>query len=91
MLPRAFVTLLTDSSYLPGALVLLYALRELHPAPRDFQIVCLITPETVDARVTGVLQNAGFDLVIGVEPIASDQANFRGLELMGGWLLHDLH
>lgn len=83
MLPRAFVTLLTDSTYLPGALVLLYALKELHPGPRDFKIVCLITPETVDARAIGVLQNAGFDLVIGVEPIASGKANYTGLELMG--------
>lgn len=83
MLPRAFVTLLTDLSYLPGALVLLHALRQLHPAPRDFKIVCLITPETVDARAIGILQNAGFDLVVGVEPIASGKRNYRGLELMG--------
>lgn len=83
MLPRAFVTLLTDSSYLPGALVLLHALRQLHPAPRGFKIVCLITPETVDARAIGILQNAGFDLVVGVEPISSGKQNYRGLELMG--------
>lgn len=63
--------------------MLLHALKELHPTPRDFKIVCLISPETVDARVVGVLQNAGFDLVIGVEPIASGRAGYRGLEMMG--------
>lgn len=83
MLPQAFVTLLTDSSYLPGVLVVLYALRDLHPSPRHFKIVCLVTPETVDARAIGAVQNAGFDLVIGVEPIASSKADRRGLELMG--------
>lgn len=67
--------------------MLLNALRDLHPAPRDFKIVCLITPETVDARAIGILQNAGFDIVIGVEPIASGKADYPGLELMGSLLL----
>lgn len=83
MLPHAFVTLLTHPSYLPGALVLLYALQNQHPAPRQFQIVCLVTPQTVDARAIGVLQNAGFDAIIGVEPIASGKAGQRNLQLMG--------
>ncbi|WOO82835.1 Glycogenin-1 [Vanrija pseudolonga] len=82
-LPNAFVTLLTDSSYLPGALVLLHSLQDLHPAPRSFKIVCLVTPETVDARTIGVLRNAGYDLVIGVEPIASGASGQQGLQLMG--------
>lgn len=82
-LPNAFVTLLTTSSYLPGALVLLHALQDLHPAPRDFQIVALVTPETVDAATIGELRRAGYDLVIGVEPIGSGKAGQVGLELMG--------
>lgn len=86
-LPNAFVTLLTNSSYLPGALVLLHSLQDLHPAPRSFKIVCLVTPETVDARTIGVLRNAGYDLVIGVEPIASGASGQQGLELMGGFNL----
>ncbi|WWD06166.1 hypothetical protein V865_004251 [Kwoniella europaea PYCC6329] len=82
-LPNAFVTLLTTPSYLPGALVLLHSLLDLHPAPRDFKIVCLVTPETVDAKTIGELRKAGFDLVIGVEPIGSGRAGQKGLHLMG--------
>nr|XP_019048362.1 hypothetical protein I302_02133 [Kwoniella bestiolae CBS 10118]OCF27292.1 hypothetical protein I302_02133 [Kwoniella bestiolae CBS 10118] len=82
-LPNAFVTLLTTPSYLPGALVLLHSLLDLHPAPRDFKIVCLVTPETVDAKTIGELRKAGFDLVIGVEPIGSGRAGQQGLHLMG--------
>ncbi|WRT63374.1 uncharacterized protein IL334_000279 [Kwoniella shivajii] len=82
-LPNAFVTLLTTPSYLPGALVLLHSLISLHPAPRDFKIVCLVTPETVDAKTIGELRKAGFDLVIGVEPIGSGKAGQQGLDLMG--------
>ncbi|RXK40694.1 hypothetical protein M231_01945 [Tremella mesenterica] len=83
MLPNAFITLLTTPSYLPGALVILHSLRELHPDPRQFKIVCLVTPETVDARVIGQLREAGFDLIIGVEPIASGEQGQDGLNLMG--------
>lgn len=82
-LPKAFVTMLTTSAYLPGVLVLLHSLQELHPAPRDFVIVCLVTPETVDARTIGIVRDAGYDLVIGVEPIASGAAGRTGLNLMG--------
>lgn len=80
---NAIVTLLTAPSYLPGALTLLHALQELHPSPRDFKTVCLVTPETVDASTIGSLRNAGYDLVIGVEPIASGTAGQAGLRLMG--------
>jgi hypothetical protein len=79
----AFVTLLTTDSYLPGALVLLHSLLELHPAPRDFKIVALVTPETVDAKSIGELRKAGYDLVIGVEPIGSGRPGQQGLDLMG--------
>lgn len=63
--------------------MLLHALHDLHPAPRDFQIVALVTPETVDAATIGELRRAGYDLVIGVEPIGSGKAGQVGLELMG--------
>ena len=82
-LPNAFITLLTTSSYLPGALVLLHSLLELHPEPRDFKTVCLVTPETVDAKTIGEVRKAGFDLVIGVEPIGSGIQGEEGLKLMG--------
>ncbi|ORY30810.1 nucleotide-diphospho-sugar transferase [Naematelia encephala] len=82
-LSNAFVTLLTTPSYLPGALVLLHSLLDLHPAPRDFKTVCLVTPETVDASTIGELRKAGFDLVIGVEPIGSGSQGEDGLKLMG--------
>lgn len=80
---NAFVTLLTTDSYLPGALVLLYSLHELHPSPRDFKIVALVTPETVDAKSIGALRKAGYDLVIGVEPIGSGKPGKEALNLMG--------
>ncbi|ODN81293.1 hypothetical protein L198_07777 [Cryptococcus wingfieldii CBS 7118] len=83
-LPNAFVTLLTTSAYLPGALVLLHALRDLHPGPRNFKIVALVTPETVDAKTIGELRKAGYDLVIGVEPIGSGRAGSSALNLMAG-------
>lgn len=83
MAGNAFVTLLTTDSYLPGALVLLHALFELHPAPRDFQVVAIVTPETVDAKSIGELRKAGYDLVIGVEPIGSGKPGQQSLELMG--------
>lgn len=80
---NAFVTLLTTDSYLPGALVLLYSLHELHPSPRDFKIVALVTPETVDAKSIKDLRKAGYDLVIGVEPIGSGTPGKEALNLMG--------
>lgn len=86
----AFVTLLTTDSYLPGALVLLHSLIELHPAPRDFKIVALVTPETVDAKSIGELRRAGYDLVIGVEPIGSGKPGQQGLDLMGMYPLLSL-
>ena len=81
----AFVTLVTSDAYLPGALVVASALRDLHTSPAqlpevDFQTVCLVTPETVDVRTIKLLRRA-FDLVVGVEVIAVDQS--IGLELLG--------
>ncbi|KAF9648492.1 nucleotide-diphospho-sugar transferase, partial [Thelephora ganbajun] len=81
----AFVTLITSDSYLPGALTLAAALRDIHPTPAaepevDFQTICLVTPETVDVSSIKLLRGA-FDLVIGVEII--DDENMKGLELLG--------
>ena len=81
----AFVTLLTSDSYLPGALTLVAALRDLHPKPAvepevDFQTACLVTPETVDVSSIKLLRGA-FDVVIGVEII--DDEDRKGLDLLG--------
>jgi len=83
--PCAFVTLLTSDSYLPGALTLAAALKDIHPSPAtppevDFQTVCLVTPETVDIASIKLLRKA-FDLVVGVEII--EENNERGLQLLG--------
>ncbi|KAI0257928.1 hypothetical protein BC834DRAFT_917003 [Gloeopeniophorella convolvens] len=83
--PYAFVTLLTSDSYLPGALTLAAALRDIHPSPStppevDFQTVCLVTPEAVDVSSIKLLRKA-FNVVIGVEIIEEDNA--RGLQLLG--------
>jgi len=94
--PYAFVTLLTSDSYLPGALTLAAALRDIHPSPApppevDFQTVCLVTPETVDVASIKLLRKA-FDVVVGVEIIEED--NERGLQLLGmcssTWLIYHL-
>jgi hypothetical protein len=83
--PYAFVTLLTSDSYLPGALTLAAALKDVHPFPVlppevDFQTVCLVTPETVDVASIKLLRKT-FDVVFGVEVIEED--NERGLQLLG--------
>jgi hypothetical protein len=83
--PYAFVTLLTSDSYLPGALTLAAALKDIHPSPVtppevDFQTVCLVTPETVDISSIKLLRKA-FDLVVGVEIIEGNDE--RGLQLLG--------
>ncbi|KZV74837.1 glycosyltransferase family 8 protein [Peniophora sp. CONT] len=83
--PYAFATLLTSDSYLPGALTLAAALRDVHPQPAeepevDFQTVCLVTPETVDVSSIKLLRRA-YDLVVGVEILEQD--NERGLRLLG--------
>ncbi|KAJ7246331.1 hypothetical protein B0H12DRAFT_1211376 [Mycena haematopus] len=81
----AFVTLLTSDAYLPGALALAGALREVHPVPAvppevDFQTVCLVTPESVDVASIKQLRRA-YDVVVGVEIIA--QEDDKGLKLLG--------
>jgi hypothetical protein len=84
--PFAFVTLLTSDSYLPGALALLGALKDVHPSPPvhpevDFHTVCLVTPESVDVTTIKLLRGA-FDIVIGVELIGQKDGDL-GLQLLG--------
>lgn len=83
--PYAFATLLTSDRYLPGALALAAALRDLHPSPAqepevDFQTVCLVTPETVDVSTIKLLRKT-FNVVVGVEVIT--QEDDKGLQLLG--------
>lgn len=83
--PYAFVTLVSSDSYLPGALAVAGALKDVHPSPPvppevPFQTVCLVTPETVDVSTIKLLRGA-FDTVIGVEIIG--QADEKGLKLLG--------
>lgn len=81
----AICTLLTNDGYLPGALALVAALRDLHPRPCsapevDFKTICLVTPETVDVSSIKLLRRA-FDVVVGVEIIEPDDD--KGLHLLG--------
>lgn len=83
--PYAFVTLLTSDTYLPGALTLAAALKEVHPRPLsppevEYKTVCLVTPESVDVSTIKLLRRA-FDEVIGVEILEQD--NEHGLKLLG--------
>ncbi|KAJ7040421.1 glycosyltransferase family 8 protein [Mycena alexandri] len=83
--PFAFVSLLTSDHYLPGALALAGALKDVHPSPAvapevEFQTVCLVTPESVDVSSIKQLRRA-FDVVVGVELIA--QEDDKGLKLLG--------
>ncbi|CBQ70512.1 related to glycogenin-2 beta [Sporisorium reilianum SRZ2] len=85
---NAFVTLLTSDHYLPGALVLAESLRLSHGISRkgkhragastasapDFQVVALITPDTLSVQSVKALRRSGlFDWIVGVEPIGFRQ------------------
>ncbi|KIO08623.1 glycosyltransferase family 8 protein [Pisolithus tinctorius Marx 270] len=81
----AFVTLLTSDSYLPGALTLAYALKDVHrnlPPDQQLQydIVCIVTPETVDVSTPKLLRKV-FDVVIGVEVLTNPDD--QKLDLLG--------
>ena len=83
--PYAFLTLVTSDQYLPGALAVAAALKDLHPSPPSppevpFQTLCLVTPESVDVSSIKLLRRA-FDVVIGVEII--EQEDLKGLHLLG--------
>jgi glycogenin len=83
MSPYAFVTLLTSDHYLPGTLALAAALKDVHDSLDDIDLVCLVTPETVDVKSIKLLRRA-FDHVIGVELI--EQLSSKDLELLGLYL-----
>lgn len=85
---NAFVTLLTSDHYLPGALVLAESLRLSHgitkkgkhraaastPPAAEFQVVALITPDTLSVQSIKALRRSGlFDWIVGVEPIGFRQ------------------
>jgi len=77
---HGFVCLVSSDAYLPGALAQAAALRDLHPLPHPFHIICLVTPETVTVDTIRALRSA-FDIVIGVEVLA--QHNNDNLLLLG--------
>lgn len=81
----AFATLVTSDSYLPGALALAAALKDVHPSPPvhpevPFQKICIVSPETVDVKTIRFLRKA-FDVVIGVEVIEEELS--EELKLLG--------
>ncbi|KAG0707495.1 glycosyltransferase family 8 protein [Suillus ampliporus] len=79
----AFVTLITSDSYLPGALAISGALKDVHqtqPHAVKYDTVCIVTPETLDITTIKLLRKA-YDIVIGVEVI--DQSDPAGLSLLG--------
>jgi len=88
MAGHAFVCLVSSDGYLPGALTQAAALRDLHPIPPPFQILCLVTPETVSVATIRALRSA-FDLVIGVEVL--EQHNNDNLLLLGQTCLISSH
>ncbi|KAG2350820.1 nucleotide-diphospho-sugar transferase [Suillus weaverae] len=79
----AFVTLVTSDSYLPGALAISGALKDVHqtePHEVKYDTVCMVTPETLDITTIKLLRKT-YDIVIGVEVI--DQSDLTGLNLLG--------
>lgn len=84
----AFATLVTSDHYLPGALALAAALKEVHSPSNaqevPFNTACIVTPETVDVKTIKLLRRA-FDVVVGVEVI--EEKNEAGLKLLGKYSL----
>lgn len=78
----AFVTLVTSDSYLPGALAISGALKDVQTEPREveYDTVCMVTPETLDITTIKLLRRT-YDIVIGVEVIG--QSDPTGLNLLG--------
>lgn len=63
----AFVTLLTDSSYLPGAIVLAKTLKNTNTSKN---LVCIVTPDVSESdRIT--LKQYGWTQVVEVDPISN--------------------
>lgn len=68
----------------PGTLVLGHALRALHPRSTHaipFKLVCIVTPETVDAASIKALSDV-WDTVVGVEVLEHVDQD-KGLGLLG--------
>ncbi|KAG9314042.1 nucleotide-diphospho-sugar transferase [Chiua virens] len=81
----AFATLLTSDDYLPGALTVAAALKDVHRhLPSDqavqYETVCLVTPEIVDVTSIRLLRKA-FNVVVGVETIVPPDSD--SLTLLG--------
>jgi hypothetical protein len=82
----AFVSLLTSDAYLPGTLALAAAIRDVHAAPSNpddaspFDLVCLVTPQTVDVKSIKLLRRA-YTHVVGVEVIEHHET--ENLRLLG--------
>jgi glycogenin glucosyltransferase len=86
MASRAFATLLTTDSYLPGALAALSSLLDAEGKTKAglFQTVCLVTPTTVSGETIRTVRRA-FDLTIAVDEIRS--ISLKELNLLGGFSL----
>ncbi|KAK4056553.1 glycogenin glucosyltransferase [Microbotryomycetes sp. JL221] len=82
MARSAVVHLLTTDSYLPGVLVSHASLLDAEGGQnqKEFDTVCIVTPETVSQRSIKALQNT-FDCVVGVAQIESD--SWANLDLLG--------
>lgn len=80
----AVATLLTDDSYLPGALTAVHSLKDVQQGEdvpgTAYETVCLITPETVSVASIRKAKDV-FDKVISVDAIES--ASARELALLG--------
>eukprot|EP00842_Homolaphlyctis_polyrhiza_P002717 jgi/Hompol1/3446/HPOL_003251-RA len=76
----AYVTLLTNEAYLPGALVVARSLRR---TGTRHALVVLVAADGVSAGARGVLRRA-FDAVVAVEPLRSHSAaSAANLRLLG--------
>ncbi|SCZ98650.1 BZ3500_MvSof-1268-A1-R1_Chr7-1g09229 [Microbotryum saponariae] len=83
---KAFVTLLTSDSYLPGCLTMINSLLNVEGAKgrADYETVCLVTPATVGHVAIKALHKV-FDQVIGVAEITT--RSWHELALLGELLL----
>ncbi|KDE09108.1 hypothetical protein MVLG_00823 [Microbotryum lychnidis-dioicae p1A1 Lamole] len=79
---KAFVTLLTSDSYLPGCLTMINSLLDVEGAKgrADYETVCLVTPATVGHVAINALHKV-FDQVIGVAEITT--RSWHELALLG--------
>ncbi|SCV70912.1 BQ2448_3674 [Microbotryum intermedium] len=77
---KAFVTLLTSDSYLPGCLTMINSLLDVEGAKgrADYDTVCLVTPATVGYAAIKALHKV-FDQVVGVAEITTRSWHELGL------------